>query len=244
MMSPDGSVDSKAIMNAVSLPSLQTTFTNSKPQASSSPTPRSTWHSIRPWTPALSLLVREITSVSATFVLGSTLHINGQPNAQIDPSLASLALEAAATATPDEEDDLESAHKEPGNTDSDDRIPLVVKPQVISRDDNSSSSSRTSAKESARRRRKPTNSVVADALSKGLSVTVNGAAWPRAFIRINEELDEAVIIIYALMPGRQYDIELELAPGVHAPSLHRQVTTAEGELSYSPSFIQDPLDLL
>ncbi|KAF9041190.1 hypothetical protein BJ165DRAFT_1331525, partial [Panaeolus papilionaceus] len=128
------------------------------------------WHSIRPWTPALSLLVREITSVSATFVLGSTLHIN---------------------------------------------------------DDNSSSSSRTSAKESARRRRKPTNSVVADALSKGLSVTVNGAAWPRAFIRINEELDEAVIIIYALMPGRQYDIELELAPGVHAPSLHRQVTTAE-----------------
>ncbi|PPR08244.1 hypothetical protein CVT24_001286 [Panaeolus cyanescens] len=227
-MSPDGSIDSKAIMNAVSLPLLQTSFTNSKSQSSSSPpTTKSTWHTIRPWTPALSLVVREITSVSATFILGSTLHINGQPNAQIDPSLASLALEAAAT--PDEEDDLESATKEQDQSQLEEQNSLLVKPQVISREDSSSSSSRTLAKDTARRRRKPTNSVVADALSKGLSVTVNGAAWPRAFIRINEELDEAVIIIYALMPGRQYDIELELAPGVHAPSLHRQVTTTEDD---------------
>lgn len=77
----------------------------------------------------------------------------------------------------------------------------------------------------------PKNSVVADALARGLSVNVNGSAWPRAFIRIDDQLDEAVIIIYALMPGRQYDIELGLAPVGHstATTMRRQVMT-EGTL--------------
>ena len=51
-------------------------------------------------------------------------------------------------------------------------------------------------------------------LAGGISVTVNSAAWPRAFVRIDEQMDEAVIIIYALMPGRQYDVELALEGGI------------------------------
>ncbi|KAF8970466.1 hypothetical protein BDZ97DRAFT_1791569 [Flammula alnicola] len=130
----------------------------------------SNWHSIRPWAPSLSLAVREITS--------------------IDPSLASIGLEAA-------EEDPENG-EEHLNGD----VPA---------------SSLTQRK---------TNSVIADALAKGLSVNVNGSAWPRAFIRIDDQLDEAVIIIYALMPGRQYDIELGLAPaGQPSTAVRRQVTT-------------------
>ncbi|KAF5318440.1 hypothetical protein D9619_010909 [Psilocybe cf. subviscida] len=134
----------------------------------------SNWHSIRPWAPTLSLAVREITSVSATFILSSTF------SGQIDSSLASMALEAA-------DDDFETQS--------------------------------TSTK---------SNSIIADALAKGLSVNVNGSAWPRAFIRIDDQMDEAVIIIYALMPGRQYDIELGLAPtGQPSTVMRRQVTTEE-----------------
>ena len=132
------------------------------------------WHSIRPWAPILSLTVREITSVSATFILSSSLD-------EPDASLASLGLEAAG----DDPEQGDGGKKKAG--------------------------------------------IVSDALAKGLSVNVNGSAWPRAFIRIDDQLDEAVIIIYALMPGRQYDIELGLA---ESSTLRRQVTT-EGASFYT-----------
>jgi hypothetical protein len=139
------------------------------------------WHAIRPWAPSLSLAVREITSVSATFILSC---------GEIDSSLASIGMEAAEEASKTGEE--HATNEGPS-----------AKP----------------------------NSVIADALAKGLSVNVNGSAWPRAFVRIDDQLDEAVIIIYALMPGRQYDIELGLAPaGQPATSVHKQVTT-EGMIS-------------
>lgn len=134
----------------------------------------SNWHAIRPWAPSLSLAVREITSVSATFILSC---------GETDPSLATIGL-AAAEGEAEGNEELAPAK----------------------------------------------NSVVADALARGLSVNVNGSAWPRAFIRIDDQLDEAVIIIYALMPGRQYDIELGLAPaGQPSTTIRKQVTT-EGML--------------
>ena len=141
--------------------------------------PDTEWHSIRPWAPTLSLSVREITSVSATFLLSSTF------GGDFDSSLASVGLEAA-------NDDPENGQDE-------------------------AASLSMSGK---------SNSVIADALAQGLSVNVNGSPWPRAFVRIDDQLDEAVIIIYALMPGRQYDIELGLAPaGQPTSTVHRQVTT-------------------
>ncbi|KAF8156796.1 hypothetical protein B0H34DRAFT_675204 [Crassisporium funariophilum] len=162
------------------------------PDPSSSHASGSSWQSIRPWAPSLTLSVHEITSVSATFILSSTF---SDRNSEDDPSLATLGLDAA------EEDSSEGS--EQSNGDGGEAEP-------------SSSSSVV----------KKRHSVIADALAKGLSVNVNGSAWPRAFIRIDDQVDEAVIIIYALMPGRQYDIELGLAPaGQTNQVVRRQVTT-------------------
>jgi hypothetical protein len=140
------------------------------------------WHSITPWTgPQLALSVREITSVSATFILSSS--------DQSDPSLHSLGLSDS------EDDDTENdlAHD---------------------KDDDSVSGK-------AHRRR----SVISNALAKGLSVNVNGSIWKRVIIRMDEAFDEAIIIIYGLLPGRQYDIDLGLVQGGQNNSIHRQVVT-------------------
>jgi hypothetical protein len=150
----------------------------------------SSWHGVRPWAPSLSLSVREITSVSATFILSSTVS-----DREVDPSLASRGFIAAAEGDP----------------------------QVEKSDSTSSSSSTNEALKD--------HSFIANALAEGLSVTVNGSPWPRAFVRIDEQSDEAVIIIYALMPGRQYDIELALIPNNNATNLNRQITT-EGSLIF------------
>lgn len=44
-------------------------------------------------------------------------------------------------------------------------------------------------------------------IARGLSVNFDGSPRPRAFIRIDDLLDEIVIVIYALMPRIQYVIE-------------------------------------
>ena len=163
------------------------------------------WQIIRPWAPSLCLAVKEITSVSATFILSSTLS-----HRESDPSLASRGLIAAA-----EESDLQDT--EPVASSS------AISPSLCSNNEESLKSK--------------TRSFIADALANGLSVTVNGSPWPRAFIRIDEQSDEAVIIVYALMPGRQYDVELGLVPNdqqssnndnATIPHLNSQIIT-EGE---------------
>ncbi|KAH9063232.1 hypothetical protein EDB87DRAFT_1604676 [Lactarius vividus] len=106
----------------------------------------SKWHFIRPWHPRLSLFVKEITSVSATFVIVS---LAGRD------------------------------HFEPNDG------PTPTSNQ----------------------------SVVPDPLSKGVSVKVNGTPWPKCLARLSDNADEAMIIVYGLMPGRHYDIELGLIAG-------------------------------
>ena len=69
-----------------------------------------------------------------------------------------------------------------------------------------------------------TECIVTEALAKGLSVKVNGSPWQRVIIRMDDAADEAVIIIYGLMPGRQYDIELAM---VHAGQVRREITTQD-----------------
>jgi hypothetical protein len=63
----------------------------------------------------------------------------------------------------------------------------------------------------------------AGALSKGVSVKVNGTPWRKCLARLSDDADEAMIIIYGLMPGRHYDIELGLIPGDE--KLKRQIIT-------------------
>ena len=132
------------------------------------------WHSIRPWRPSLSLSVREITSVSATFLLSSPLV--SSDSAAVEQSLASLGI------TNDEED--ESGEGSVGSRGA---------------------------------------QIVSDVLAKGLSVKVNGTPWQRVLMKIDDEADQAVIILFGLMPGRQYDIELEIVPNEN--TLRGQITT-------------------
>ncbi|RPD65738.1 hypothetical protein L226DRAFT_530739 [Lentinus tigrinus ALCF2SS1-7] len=133
------------------------------------------WHSVRPWHPTLSLSVREITSVSVTFILASPYSAHDSAN----PELASLGL---------------------SSSDDDDQ----------SRDSTSTADTMQSQ-------------VVSDILTKGLSVKVNGTPWQRVILRMDDVLDEAVIILYGLMPSRQYDVELGILPG--EASVRSQITT-------------------
>ncbi|KAG6900564.1 hypothetical protein C0993_008718 [Termitomyces sp. T159_Od127] len=142
------------------------------------------WHSIRPWTPPLSLSVREVNSVSVTFILSSTLP---DSNGDLVP-LAALGLIM---------DEEEADKDQTIGVDNSQMIPLKKK------------------------------SIISDALAKGLSVDVNGSPWQRVFIRIEDGADEAVIIIYGLMPGRGYDVQLGLVHGDSSGIIHQQVTTTE-----------------
>ncbi|KAG5642646.1 hypothetical protein DXG03_002385 [Asterophora parasitica] len=161
------------------------------------------WHSIRPWTPPLSLSVREITSVSITFTLSSTL---SDPTGDLEP-LAALGLIAGEEFSGDK----------------------GTEPEPVS--DGESSQQALEPKKKL--------SVIADALAKGLSVDVNGASWQRVFIRIEDGADEAVIIIYGLMPGREYDVKLGLVQGESngnasgVSTIRQQITTEEVELEPS-----------
>ncbi|KAI0790411.1 hypothetical protein C8Q75DRAFT_761773 [Abortiporus biennis] len=159
----------------------------------------SQWRSIRPWRPTLSLSVREVTSVSATFILSSPLA--SADSASSDPFLVSLGL---SHIDDDEDDEGDEEESEPESNDVKVVDGANRHPQIIS-----------------------------DVLSKGLSVKVNGTPWQRVLMKIDDEADEAVIILFGLMPGRQYDIELGIVPGEN--SIRRQITTASRSRSATES---------
>lgn len=131
---------------------------------SSSPT---VWHAVRPWTPRFKLFVREITSVSATFVLTSV--------ARSRNNIGEHGLD-------DEDNSLD-----PGSRKS---LPIPLEDQ-----------------------RETDLSIVSEAINRGLNVTVNGAQWKRVLMRMDEANGEAVIVLFGLMPARQYDIELGIVIG-------------------------------
>ncbi|CDO75432.1 hypothetical protein BN946_scf184693.g1 [Trametes cinnabarina] len=148
------------------------------------------WHSVRPWHPTLSLAVREITSVSVTFILSC-------PYSAPDP--ANPETSVALSSSDDEDQSRDSA----STSDS------VVSTQVV-----------------------------ADILAKGLFVKVNGTPWQKVFLKMDEVFDEGIIILYGLMPARQYDIELGLSPQVGQTSVRGQITTGTEARSDIP--IPDP----
>nr|GAT51150.1 predicted protein [Mycena chlorophos] len=149
----------------------------------------SEWHTIRPGKPPLTLTVREITSVSVTFILSSTFSDFG---VDADPYIASLSLSA---------DDNNDEHD-----DSDDETDDSVQKK----------------------------SAIAEALAKGLSVNVNNAIWKGVYIRIDDKTEEAVIIIYGLLPGKKYDIDLGLVQG----NIRQQVVTDDVDGSSSSTLAE------
>jgi len=153
--------------------------------------PSSQWHAIRPWRPTLSLSVREITSVSATFILSSPLVSNARTSDLInsDPSL-----------------------------DSDEDANETLEDNQHRRDNNNNTTTASAPVNGGRQ-----TQIISDALSKGLSVKVNGTPWQRVLMKIDDEADEAVIILFGLMPSRQYDVELGIVPGEN--TIRGQITT-------------------
>lgn len=118
----------------------------------------------------LSLTVREITTVSATFVLSSRWD---------DTPLVSLCDSASSSSSSSSDADSDGEGNEGGEckdySEQEDQTPTL-----------------------------------ADTLNQGLSVTVNGTPWSCAFVKVDEQLDEAVVIVYALMPGRVYEVGIEI----------------------------------
>lgn len=163
------------------------------------PSNTSSWRSIRPWTPHLILSVREITSVSATFILSSTLSPPFEPDLNADHE-SSIPATTNTNADPDIEPELETELE----VEADGELGGETEGDTVG--------------DTAR-------GIISEALSTGLSVSVNGSPWQRVLIRLLEPVDEAVIIIYGLMPGRQYDIDLGLVQGGLASSIRRQVVT-------------------
>ncbi|KAF8632852.1 hypothetical protein AX17_004700 [Amanita inopinata Kibby_2008] len=141
----------------------------------------SAWRSVRPWAPPLSLIVREVSSVTATFILSFAV-------ADVNRDIASLIASA------DEENDNEADNDDDnGNKDSKKRF-----------------------------------SYISRILAKGLfSVNVNGSPWQRLFIRVADSADEAVIIIYGLLPGRQYEIDLGLVQDGRSNTIRSRFTTED-----------------
>ena len=142
------------------------------------------WHAIRPGHPSLGLSVREITSVSVTFILSSPYSAHDSQSTD----LASLGLSSS--------------------------------------DDDDQSRDSASTADTAQ------GQVVSDILAKGLSVKVNGTPWQRVILKMDDVLDEAIIILYGLMPARQYDVELGILPA--EASVRSQITT--GASSHSSAF--------
>ena len=133
------------------------------------------WRSTRHSAPPLSLIVREISSVSATFILSF--------------SIADESLDIASLVQEVEDDGAGENDKS----------------------------------------RKQHPSLISDILAKGLlSVNVNGTHWQHIIIRVAENGEEAVIIIYGLFPGRQYKIDLGLGQDGQSSTVQSQFTT-EGE---------------
>ncbi|KAG1730336.1 hypothetical protein EDB19DRAFT_1740961 [Suillus lakei] len=179
---------------------MHTTDQSSNPSTSA-------WHSIRPWTPHLILSVREITSVSATFILSSTLSPPSEPALNADHE-STIPTNANTTTERDPDTDPDPDTERELETEVEVEIDGELGGETVG--------------DTAR-------GIISEALSKGLSVSVNGSPWQRVLIRLLDPADEAVIIIYGLMPGRQYDIDLGLVQGGLASSIRRQVVTEEAE---------------
>ncbi|EAU82778.2 hypothetical protein CC1G_10897 [Coprinopsis cinerea okayama7 len=149
----------------------------------------SKWHSIRPWNAQLSLYTREITSVSATFILTT------EPSGGVVEIGGGTATPVATPYPPDRHRQLE--------------------------DEEQASTTSAIVHSTSKSNKKPT-SLLADILSKGLQVRVNGVHWQRVLIRIGENGDEGVVIVYGLMPGREYDVDLAI-PQSQSQAQERQV---------------------
>jgi len=150
--------------------------------------------------PMLSLSVREVTSVTATFVLSSKL------DGLSDPTPASLGIDEGTASDGDDDDNDVGESRESSTSNA-----SVAKPPSTSTPKHKSKSTNNKRAGKFGAGRPPGNGIIAQTVYKLLFLTVNGIRWQRAVVKIDDHLDEAIIIIFGLVQGREYEIEFLVA---------------------------------
>ena len=123
------------------------------------------WQTIRPFLDRISIQVKDLTSISASFVLAAA----NASDDDVDRQLASLQLEGDS---PD-----------------------------------------------------PSQRSISEVLARGYTVKVNGSSWNACILHVDDDGSEAVMILYGLRPGRQYEVELTIEQ--EEDSLRRDFVTLE-----------------
>lgn len=134
------------------------------------------------------LTIREVTSVSTTFILASAFSLGG--HGRDKDGIKKVRDENEDENGEDTEDD--------GGKKRDEDLDV----SITANDTNVSSANVPSTA------RNPV--LLSEILNKSLSVHVNSAVWKRVLVHVNDAEDSATIILYGLMPGRQYDIEINV----------------------------------
>ncbi|KAG8797633.1 hypothetical protein FRC17_007691, partial [Serendipita sp. 399] len=142
------------------------------------------WQTIRPWVDRVSIQVKELTSVSATFLLAPA---SAADEEDIDQHLAAL--------------------------------------QVVESESSSSNSSSAH----------PSQKSIRSILSRGFTLKVNSAGWNNYFLNVEEDESEAVMILYGLRPGRQYEVEFTIEQ--EESPLRKDIVTLDADTGS-----EEPLD--
>ncbi|KAH6909480.1 hypothetical protein BKA70DRAFT_200912 [Coprinopsis sp. MPI-PUGE-AT-0042] len=228
-MASGGAVTSTSGQQGSRLPHTSVTTrasgSSEEPTTSTALSNDSKWSSIRPWNSQLSLQTKEVTSVSVTFILATEPTTTKGSEASANPT---LRVTGPSSST--------SQHSSNGPTASTSSSSAVVSLgssikgiEGVDQDDQDEPSPPSDDPAT----QKPPPTILTQILQrqKALQTKVNSVNWQRVLIRIDENGDEAVIIVYGLMPGREYDIDLAIVqpqalPGV--PQLEGQASEEAG----------------
>lgn len=77
-----------------------------------------------------------------------------------------------------------------------------------------------------------------DLLGRELAVKVDKMPWQNVLVDVSDEGEEAIIVLYGLMPGRHYEVELTVV-NAKEPPIRKTVTTEvdSGDYTYFLSFL-------
>jgi hypothetical protein len=71
---------------------------------------------------------------------------------------------------------------------------------------------------------------ISDALGRGLAVKVNGNHWQMVVVHVDEDEEEAIVIVYGLVPRKKYEIGLGIVASDE--SIRETITTQPGQGVY------------
>jgi hypothetical protein len=66
---------------------------------------------------------------------------------------------------------------------------------------------------------------ISDLLGRELDVKVNSTVWQNVLVHMDDDGEEATIVLYGLMPGRHYEVELNVVSGKEPIAIRKHVVT-------------------